>query len=76
MVLLFGVGVLCWVLVLWFVSLCHFKLSNNLAEEENAGCFTLNVLWLSQFCVSSSTNIDPDEVPGYESFRRHQYTKS
>ena len=27
---------------------------NQLAEEERAGCFTLIVLWLSVFCVSSS----------------------
>ena len=31
-----------------------FPVTNHLAEEERAGCFTLIVLWLSVLCVSSS----------------------
>ena len=34
-------------------SWCGF-FSNYLAEKGVAGCFTLIVLWLSVFCVSSS----------------------
>ena len=33
---------------------CCFLLHNHLDEEGRDGCFTLNVLWLSMFCVSSS----------------------
>ena len=44
------------VLGLWFVVVfwCRFWFRNHLAEEERVGCFTLIVLWLSVFCVSSS----------------------
>ena len=41
---------LCFVVVFW----CRIWFSNHLAEEERVGCFTLIVLWLSVFCVSSS----------------------
>ena len=47
----FGVGVLCWVLVFWCGSWCPFEFINHLAEEERADYFTLIVLWVS--CVSS-----------------------
>ena len=33
-------------------ELVAFQFSNDLAEEEIAGCFSLIVLWLPVFCVS------------------------
>ena len=53
LMLLMGVRIFCWAPVLICGSCCHFLLSNHNAEDETAGSFTLNVLWLSVFCVSS-----------------------
>ena len=42
-----------WYLVLWCGAWCPIYSNNHLAEEEIAGRFTLIVLYLSVFCVSS-----------------------
>ena len=39
---------------------------NHISVEEKAGCFTLIVLWLSVFCVSSSRlQFVIEELPGH-----------
>ena len=54
-------GVLCFVLVLLCISLCHFLVLQSYRRGKRAGCFASVVIFLacgvlimSGFCVSSS----------------------
>ena len=38
-----------------FLVSIRVLICNHLAEEERGGCFTLIMLWLTMFCVSSSS---------------------